>query len=137
MKKALAGQFKDKKFVVFLLVSSIAASVNFFSRIIFGDFFSFEISVLIAYVLGMLVAYVLCRRFVFNPQKNTQTQEVFYFTLVNIFGMLITWVVSLFFADDLLLFIHQPFLREEMAHGIGIMAPAFTSYLGHKYLSFK
>jgi hypothetical protein len=33
--------------------------------------------------------------------------------------------------------LHTRRVGREIAHGIGIMAPAFSSYLGHKHFSFR
>jgi putative flippase GtrA len=135
--KILTRQFADRKFAMFLFVSTIAAGVNFFSRMLLGLTMSYGLSIVVAYIFGIITAYILCRLYVFKSEKNSPIKEMAYFIAVNAFAILLTLVVSLVFANYLLLFIHQQFLREEVAHFIGIMAPAFTSYLGHKHLSFK
>ncbi len=124
-------------FVKFLVACGIAAAANFGSRIIFGLYFSYSISIVLAYIVGITTAYVLCRQTVFTSNKNNRAQEIFYFTAVNGFAILQTLLVSLLLERHGLRFVHDQFIREEIAHFVGICVPAFSSYFGHKYLSFR
>ncbi|EKD91869.1 MAG: hypothetical protein ACD_29C00336G0002 [uncultured bacterium] len=133
----IISQFYDKKFILFLLVNGFAAFINLGSRIIIGNFFSYAWSIVIAYLIGMMVAYLLCRRYLFQSEKNKIHQEVFYFVIVNGVGIFIALFVSLFLFHVGLMMIKDIFIREEIAHFIGIGAPAFMSYVGHKYITFR
>ncbi|MEM9243841.1 MAG: GtrA family protein [Pseudomonadota bacterium] len=138
MIKTIRRHFFQKQFMGFLLVCGFAAIVNFGSRIILGVWMSYATSIIIAYILGIITAYFLCRLFVFKQSRNTPYKQIFYFILVNIFAILQTLLVSVILAYWIFAyFIKNQFLREEIAHFIGICVPAFTSYIGHKYLSFK
>ena len=130
--------FLNRKFINFLLASGIAALVNFSSRILLGIWLSYTASIVVAYIFGIITAYILCKRFIFTSSNNNKYQEVLYFTIVNLFAILITVLVSVAIKGFLVRFTTiSGFLCEEIAHFIGICAPAFTSYLGHKYLSFR
>jgi putative flippase GtrA len=136
--KAIAKTFCDKRFAKFLVACGIAAAVNFSSRMLLGLFMSYVASIVVAYILGIITAYILCRAAVFQSTKNSRRQEIFFFILVNIFAIIQTVVVSLVLNDYVFIHvIHDPFLREEASHFIGICFPAFTSFVGHKYLSFR
>lgn len=136
MKKVLLD-FVSKDFFKFLLVGGLAAGVNFLSRILLNNFFSFLISIIIAYIIGMIVAFFLNRIFVFKPRRNNISKQFAYFTLINVLAVIQTVIVSLFFADFLFPKINIVSYREEIAHLIGISVPIFTSFLGHKYITFS
>lgn len=129
--------FANKQFMVFILSCGIAALVNFGSRMVLGLWMPYVLSIIVAYILGIITAYILCRCFVFEAKKNNAWQQMFYFTLVNAIAIVLTVIVSVALFKWGLWFIHDTFAREEVAHFIGICVPAFSSYLGHKYFSFR
>lgn len=133
----LVKTFHNKQFLFFLLTSGLAALTNFFSRILLGLWLSYPLSIVLAYIIGMLIAFSLCRIFVFKESSNKLSQQILFFCLVNVVGILLTLAVSLLLAGYVLTFIHDRFLREEVAHFFGICAPAFSSYVGHKHFSFQ
>ena len=135
--KIIKREFATKKFALFLITSGIAAVVNFLSRMVIGIFTSYSVSIVLAYIIGILTAYLLCRAFIFQSKKNSKIKELFWFIAVNCFAILLILMVSLCLYKYLLTFINHTFMREEISHFIGICAPAFTSYIGHKYLSFR
>ena len=127
----------DNEFVRFLAVGGTAAAVNFLSRIAYNQYLSFRLSVIIAYVTGMITAYLLTRQFVFERSGRHPAKEFYYFTLVNLGAVLLVWLISVGLAEYLFPTIEFGFYPYEVAHLIGISVPAITSYLGHKYLSFR
>ena len=58
-------QFASRQFVAFLVTGGIAALVNFGSRIVLNHWMPFPVAVVVAYLLGMVTAFVLARAFVF------------------------------------------------------------------------
>jgi len=126
-----------KEFIQFLLAGGIAALVNFFSRIILNQFFSFSTSIIIAYALGMITAFLLMRYFVFKPSSSSYQKSGIYFILVNLFALLQTWLISLFLFYAILPKLNIFFYPKEIAHAFGVLFPVITSYYGHKYLSFR
>ena len=52
------------EFFQFLFVGGIAAAINFISRIGFNEFFSYRISIVLAYIIGMIVAFTLFKHYV-------------------------------------------------------------------------
>ena len=133
----MIGAFRSRQFLVFLLTGGIAAAVNFGSRILYNQWMSFSAAIVLAYVTGMVTAFVLARLFVFRNSQRALHQSALYFVLVNGVAVLQTWAISLLLADWLLpaLGVHQ--YVHELAHAAGVVVPMFTSYLGHKHLSFK
>ncbi|CAM2961729.1 GtrA-like protein [Legionella steigerwaltii] len=129
--------FKSKQFIVFLIVGTIAFTVNFCSRIIYNYSFSFSTSILLAYITGMVVAFILVKLFVFKKSQQTVTRSIIFFILVNLIGMLQTWVISLLLAYYVLPALGIQSYTREIAHLFGLASPVFTSYLGHKFWTFR
>lgn len=133
----MIGAFRSRQFLVFLLTGGIAAAVNFGSRILYNQWMGFSAAIVLAYITGMVTAFVLARLFVFRYSQRALHHSALYFVLVNGVAVLQTWAISLLLADWLLpaLGVHQ--YVHELAHAAGVVVPVFTSYLGHKHLSFK
>jgi putative flippase GtrA len=129
--------FANKQFVTFLITGGIAACVNFLSRILFNQWMTFSSSVVLAYICGMITAFVLAKIFVFKTSRQSIGNAIFYFCLVNAFAVLQTWAISMLLAYYLLPSIGVNLFTHEIAHAVGIIIPVFTSFLGHKYFSFS
>jgi hypothetical protein len=125
------------QFIRFIAMGGLAALVNFSSRVFYSNWMTFSSSVIAAYVTGMLVAFVLNSFFVFNLCNVPLYRSLLMFTLVNTAGVIQVWLVSIIFADYLLPFMGLENGTQELAHAIGIILPVFSSFFGHKYLSFK
>lgn len=124
------------EFIRFLSIGGIAAAVNFFSRILLSEWLVFKIAVIVAYMIGMVVAFILFRVFVFKASKHGIKKEAYYFVMVNLLAIVQVWLISVGLAEYLFPAIEFSFYREEIAHLVGISVPAITSYYGHKYWSF-
>ncbi|TQP79772.1 GtrA family protein [Vibrio cholerae] len=130
--------FISKQFIAFALTGGLAAAVNFSTRILFNYHFSFSISIILAYILGMATAFLLAKLYVFQGSKNSIQKSIFWFIIINIFSVLQTWAISMWMYNQVLelLNINTPFNRE-ISHALGVIFPVFTSFIGHKYLTFK
>jgi putative flippase GtrA len=91
----------------------------------------------LAYLTGMVTAYVLARQFVFRGSQQALSRSMMYFVLVNVLAIVQTWAVSMLMLFYLLPGVGITRLAPEIAHATGIVVPVFTSYLGHKYWSFR
>lgn len=129
--------FLSRQFMLFLLTGGIAAVVNFGSRIVYNIWFNYSTSILIAYLTGMVTAYVLARLYVFKDTRNGMGQSVMFFTLVNVVAVAQTWVISMVLAVYVLPALDVRQFVPEIAHAVGVAFPVFTSYLGHKHWSFR
>ena len=127
---------KRKEFPLFILAGSIAAIANVLTRYILNIFLNFEISVLIAYIIGMITSFLLQRKYVFKSTKKSYKKSFAAFSLVNLFALLQVWIFSLLIKFWLINFISSVQLVEFIAHCFGVGIPAFTSYYGHKYITF-
>lgn len=129
--------FMSRQFLVFLLTGGLAAAVNFGSRILYNQWCDFSMAVILAYLTGMITAFVLARMFVFKQSSQSMQRSALYFTLVNLVAVIQTWLISMGLALYLLPMLGITHFSREIAHAIGVAAPVFTSYLGHKRWSFR
>ena len=65
-----------------------------------------------------------------------------WFFFVNMLALAQTWGLSVYLAQLLPHYLpvedsHRTELAEAIAHGAGVLLPVFTSYIGHKYLTFR
>ena len=125
------------EFFQFLLVGGLAAGINFISRIGFSEFFSYRVAIVLAYLIGMITAFLLSKHYVFEKSGRPLKYELRDFTIVNIFAVIQVWLISVGLAEYFFPYISFAFYPEEVAHLIGLGIPAVTSYFGHKYFSFK
>jgi putative flippase GtrA len=131
------AEFKSKQFISFLFAGGLAAAVNFGSRFFYNEFVSFGNAVILAYITGMITAFVLTKLFVFDKSGHSTKKEFFYFTLVNIVAIVQTYIISVGFSQYLFPSMGFEFYPEAVAHAIGVVFPVFTSFFGHKYFSFR
>jgi putative flippase GtrA len=135
--KALASSFASRQFLVFLLTGGFAAAVNFGSRILYNRAMPFSSAVICAYITGMITAFVLARLFVFKESRQATHRAAGWFILVNVVAVAQTWAISMLLVKWVLPAMGVTTFAREIAHGIGVVVPVFTSYLGHKHFSFR
>jgi putative flippase GtrA len=128
-----------RNFPAFLFSGGVAALVNLGSRWLLSFVLPFPAAIIIAYMLGMATAFPLFKFFVFHSTgpEGAVKREALWFTLVNVLALLQTLVVSLLLADWLFPATGFSFRPHDVAHCIGVAVPAFTSYWGHKYFTFR
>ncbi|MEK0429221.1 MAG: hypothetical protein RI962_966 [Pseudomonadota bacterium] len=129
--------FMSRQFLIFVATGGFAAMVNFGSRIVYNRWTDFSSAVVLAYLTGMLTAFVLARLFVFTDSEQPMRRSAFWFVLVNLIAVLQTWAISMLLAFYLLPMMGVARFIPEIAHAVGVTVPVFTSYLGHKHWSFK
>jgi putative flippase GtrA len=128
--------FASKQFLIFLLTGGIAALVNFGSRILYNHWVDFSTAIVLAYITGMMTAFILAKFFVFKHSQQALHRSILFFLLINLVAVLQTWLVSMGMAYWALPALGVSWYAKEIAHAVGIVVPVFTSYLGHKRWSF-
>ena len=126
-----------KQFLIFILTGGIAALSNILSRLGLSRILQFELAIIIAYLIGMIIAYVLAKKFVFLNSKKSIKSSLAGFALINLLAIIQTWLVSIGIKAFLINFIESIFITELIAHTSGVIVPVFTSFYGHKYISFN
>ncbi len=130
-------QFLSRQFLVFLLTGGLAAAINFGSRIVYNQWVEFSVAVILAYITGMITAFLLARAFVFTDGSQSVQRSATFFVLVNAIAVLQTWAISMLLAYYVLHWVGITRFVPEIAHAVGVVVPVFTSYLGHKRWSFR
>lgn len=135
--RVAVSQFANRQFALFVVTGGSAACVNYLSRFAYNEFVTFSTAVLLAYCTGMVTAYVLARLFVFRSTRNSLQSSAAWFVIINFIAVLQTWVISVGLAYYGLPALGITRFAKEIAHLAGVATPVFTSFLGHKYLSFR
>jgi putative flippase GtrA len=126
-----------RQFLLFLVAGGIAAVVNFLSRIGLSEFLPYVPAIVLAYCIGMLTAFLLNRAFVFTAPSNSMRSQVGWFVGVNLLAVGQTVLISLLLARWLFPAVGFQFHAETVAHAIGVIVPVFTSFIGHRLLTFR
>jgi putative flippase GtrA len=121
----------------FVLAGGLAALANFGARIAFSMIVPYGVAIVSAYCIGMAVAFLLNRSYVFSASTRPIQHQIFWFVVINMLALLQTLLVSLLLARVLLPLAGVTWHPEEIAHAIGIAVPIFTSYVGHRQLTFR
>jgi putative flippase GtrA len=123
--------------VRFILTGGTSAVLNALSRILFSLVVTYELAIVLAYLVGMVTAYVLARIFVFPRSGRSAPQEFLRFALVNVVSLTQVWAVSVGLAYHLFPAIGLAWQPELVAHVIGLASITVTSYYLHKHFSFR
>ena len=124
------------QFLKFLASGGVAALVNLGSRAVLNRAMPFEAAVVLAYLLGMITAYALARAFVFEASGRSASAEFKRFAIVNAFALVLVWVISVGLARYMFPAIGFTWHADAFAHLAGVLAPAVTSYFGHRHYTF-
>jgi putative flippase GtrA len=125
------------RFVRFLLTGGFAALINLGSRYVLNEFMSFEAAVAVAYLAGVVIAYVLAKVFVFDKSGSAVATEFRRFVIVNLLSLAVVWCVSVGLAINVFPALGFRWHAEAVAHFIGVLSPAVVSYLAHKHYTFR
>ena len=135
-------------FHFFLLCSGLAALVNLCAGyVLYGllgldGTFGFGLSVSLAFMAGMVVSFVLNRRYTYGASGRSTTQELRDFFAVSLIGLLLTTLVAqLLNVSGAGAFMAQiapvQILPETAAHIGAVGFTALYSFFAHKYVSFR
>ena len=127
----------SRQFLNFALVGGFAAAMNWLSRIALSLFMPLEIAIIVAYLIGMMIAYTLCKRYVFEKSGREVSGEVTRFTIVNMVALVQVWLVTIGMARFLLPALSWDWYPVEIAHAVGVASPILTSFFGHRYFTFS
>ncbi len=128
--------FFTKQFIKFFTVGVSAALIHWLSRIILNLYFTFNISVLLAYFFGIGSAYVLNRIFVFPNSQKPIHEQIYKFLLINILFLPVVWFFSVFIYSLFLNF-SISFYPAAIAHGIAVSLPMLLTFILYKFFAFE
>lgn len=126
-----------RNFGLFVVAGGIAAAANYGSRFAFSLWFSYPVAIVLAYLVGMMVAFVLMRQYVFDAVGRELLPQIVKFVGVNALAVIQTLVVSLLLARWILPAMGVVHYVEAIAHAVGVAVPIATSYVLHKHATFR
>jgi putative flippase GtrA len=126
-----------KRFIAYLLAGGVAALLNWSSRFLFSLWFNYPVSIVLAFIVGLISGFALMRWLVFDGAGKSAATQVPFYLLVNLLALLQTLCVSLILAKWVIPGVGLSIRPEGPAHLIGVLVPVLTSYFGHKYFTFK
>lgn len=128
---------EKSRFALFLITGGMAAAVNIVTRMLLELYCSYEVAVGLAYLVGMVTAFILARVFVFRPVGGGAHGQFVRFALVNGVAFVQVWLVSVGLAEIVFPAAGFTWRPETVAHVIGVLSPVVTSYILHKRFSFR
>lgn len=126
-----------KQFWRFLLAGGIAAIANCGARFVFSVWLAYEWAIVLAYLVGMAVGFVLMRGYVFDAHGKPLGPQVVKYGVVNLVALAQTLIVSIVLARWLLPAVGIVGSAEALGHFAGVLVPVATSYFGHRMATFK
>lgn len=127
-----------KNLLFYFVTSGCSALVNLTSRIFYSEFLGFSVSVVCAYLTGMIVNFILSSIFVFNLYNNCTISIVFFkFFIVSIVGLSVTAISSICFRHILISIFSDIYLSELIAHMAGICMSFIISFVGHNIFTYR
>ncbi|MGA9032719.1 MAG: GtrA family protein, partial [Sulfuricaulis sp.] len=110
---------------------------NYGSRFLFSRWVSYEQAIVLAYLVGMFVAFLLMRGHVFEAKGKALAPQVAKFVGVNILALSQTLIISVVLARWVLPTLGIDEHAKALAHLVGVLVPVVTSYFGHKIFTFR
>jgi putative flippase GtrA len=125
-------------FASFVVCGGLSACCNLGSRWVFSHWLPYPAAISLAYLIGMLTAFLLFKFLVFNSARSTRLgRETFWFTAVNALGLLQTLGISIGLADHVFPWLGMRVYPYDIAHVLGLGFTVITSFFGHKHLTFR
>lgn len=127
----------SRQFGAFVIAGGIAALANWLSGIALSFVVGLELAVVLAYLVGMTVAYILNRQMVFARSGRPVADEYVRFCVVNMVALVQVFLVTIGLSRWGLPALGVTFYPDAIAHAIGVASPVLTSYFGHKMFTFS
>jgi putative flippase GtrA len=128
---------ETRRFASFAVTGGLAAACNLGSRMLLSKVMRYELAIAAAYLIGMIVAFLLARRLVFEASEQPWRSELLKFSAVNLVSFAQVWLVSVGLVRILFPRLGFHWHTESTAHLIGVESPLVLSYYAHKYFTFK
>ena len=123
-------------FIRFILSGGAAALANIGARILFSLFAGYSVSIVLAYIVGLVTGYTLMKLLVFESSGRASVGEYFRYFMVNMAALGQVWLLSILLKDYAFPAVGYQFHAETAAHAIGVLSPIVTSYMLHKKYTF-
>ena len=110
----------NSEFFRFVLVGGVAAGANISSPWLLSSIVPFETAVFFAYLVGMIVAFILTRKYVFKKSTHRVSTEATRFVLVNLLALVQVWLISVGLANWICPMVGLIWQAELIAHILGV-----------------
>jgi putative flippase GtrA len=139
---AEANKIRLVEFLRFLATGSIAALSNMAAVWALQLVMPLLPAAILGYLVGMVIAFILFQRVMFNTPGLVLTRpilarRIFRFTIVNMLGLCLSVATTMALARAILPAIHWTLLPDRIANLVGVAVPAFSSYFGHKFWTYR
>jgi len=128
----------SKEIVLYYIYGSTAALITLLSRLIFNIFFSFNLSIIIAHLIGTFSGYLFFKKKVFKKKKGVYfKQEIYKFLFINSIGVIATFFVSIYlYQFTTILFGDYLNLLKFLCHGFGLFISSILCFFLYKKFVF-
>ena len=131
------GLYASRQFGRFVLAGGVAALLHWLSRFAFNLFMSYASAIVAAYTVGMAVAFVLNKQYVFPYSRRPLAAEISFFVLFNVAAFPFVWAAAYVLGE----LVFAQFLPRQFAlalgHGCGVALPVFVNFVLHKSITFR
>ncbi|UUX94085.1 GtrA family protein [Aquabacterium sp. J223] len=128
---------ETRRFLAFVLAAGASVPVNLAARVLASQRVSYGLAIVIAHGAGMVTAWALSRRFVFERSQRPVHDELGRFALVNVLSLAVTWSVALLLVEGLFPRVGFTLQPEFVGHVAGLATSAVTSFFAHRAFSFR
>ncbi len=132
-----ASTSETTRFARFITTSGTSAAIIMATRWLLSLLLAYETAVALAYVVGVVTAFLLARLFVFERVTGDTHAQFARFALVNVIGFTQVWLISVGLVRWVFPAVGPVWNAETLAHLIGLGSLAATSYSLHKRFSFR
>lgn len=129
------SSFVSLNFLIFLGCGLLALAVNLLSKELLAKILDRNFAIFYAYLIGMIVAFILYKKLVFKGSNKRVRSEItnFFITQVTILPgvFLIIYFLDIMFSN------YNFFLKETSIHFISLSLSPLITYPIYKFLIFK
>ncbi len=131
----ILGLYFSASFARYVLCGGVSSMVNIAVRLAASQVMAFELAVAAAYGAGMVTAFILYRRFVFNDYSPLVRRQFLLFCAIYMAWFPLSWLMAVGLRALLMpVMPKQP--AEFAAHVIAILVPVVANYAISKFLVF-
>lgn len=119
----------------YIICGSLSSLVHIVARLALNHYMDFGWAVFLSYFVGMPVALILYRMFVFRGRDGSVVRQFFLFSLTY-FGFLpLTWLLSVITEPSFETF--MPTASAQLfAHTVGVVGPVILNFAYNKFITF-
>jgi putative flippase GtrA len=125
------------RFSLFILAGTLSSIVSLLARCGFSLVVPYEAAVVLAQIVGVLVAFSLNRLFVFQQSQRAIASALPRFFLVNVMSLIIVTTISSLCYRLILPALSIQFHPGIISQVAGLAASALPGFFAHKYFSFS